>query len=411
VEYFMALSLIKVRAILAPVAVFLAATGCATVFESGRLPPTDGLACRSTAGAYYLPKVLVRLSVSRADTGRGFKLDNSTPETQTVADRRHQPYCLDYLASPTAKDVIGVQVGQQGNAPNGLLQKVTSNTEDRSQQIASTLIQTAENITLSALRAQKLGAAGPNETGDFVFDPFDPQEMTEVNRALFRFGFCVYIENHSFSDAEISPQAWCSNPAAQERYVDRYNIVLATTPAAPGAMNKGILYRANATHKLVIRKKSGREWALLMTKHYEMPNVSPIFAVGVERALFATRTTDLTFVDGVLTDIKVTKTSELEGFSVIPLQVAQAIARLPTEIIQLRIDDTQNAASLASAQIKLAQALASLAQTSQANPQVQVPGAGRTMSIDDRQKQDMQHCLDQGGPETFCRDKVVGQQQ
>jgi hypothetical protein len=415
-ESFMALSLIKVPATLAPIVVFLATTGCTSVFETGQLNPTNGLACRSTAGAYYLPKVLVRLSVSRNGSGPGM-LEDKTPEFQTVADRRHQPYCLDYLASPTAKDVIAVQVGKEGN-PSGLLQNVSSNTEDRSQQIVTNLIQTAENLTVSAFRKQRLGvAAGAPETGDFTFDPFDPQEMTEINRALRRFGFCVYIENHSFSDEFISPQAWCSDPA-QERYVNQYNVMLATTPAAPGAVNSGILYRANATHKLVIRQLAIRPksapgsrepWALFMTKHVEMPNVSPIFSIGVERALFATRTTDLTFADGVLTDIKITKTSELEGFSVIPLQIAQAIARLPTEIIQLRIDDTRNASSLASAQIQLANALANLAQVSQANPQV--PGAGRAMSIADRQGQDMQHCMDQGGLEDFCRNRVIGRQQ
>jgi hypothetical protein len=405
----MPLSLKKAAAILAPIAAFLVATGCTTVFESGRVP-VNGLACRTTAGAYYLPKVLVRLSVSKDSAGPGFKLDTGIPEFTTVADRRHQPYCLDYLASPTAKDVIGVQVGQQGHA-NGLLQRVTSNTEDRSKQIAINLIQTAENVTLSAFRKAKLGAgAGATETGDFTFDPFDPQEMTEVNRALGRFGFCAYIENHSFPIESISPQAWCSSPA-QERYVNSYNVMLATTPADPGAMNSGILYRANATHKLVIRRRSGREWALLLTKHVEMPNVSPIFSIGVERALFATRTTDLTFVDGVLQDIKVAKTSELEGFAEIPLQIAKTIANLPTEIIQLRIDDTQNASSLASAQIKLAQALTDLAQTSQANPQVQAPDGQRSLSLADRQQQDMQHCMDQGGKEDYCLNRIVGRRQ
>ncbi len=386
-----------------------------SVFETGHLNPTNGLACRSTAGAYYLPKVLVRLSVSRNGSGPGkLVAEDSTPQFQTVADRRHQPYCLDYLASPTAIDVIAVQIGKEGN-PSGLLQRVNSNTEDRSQQIVTKLIQTAENLTVSAFRKQRLGvAAGAPETGDFTFDPFDPQEMTEINRALRRFGFCVYIENHSFSDEFISPQAWCSDPA-QERYVNQYNVMLATTPAAPGAVNSGILYRANATHKLVIRQLAIRPksapgsrepWALFMTKHVEMPNVSPIFSIGVERALFATRTTDLTFADGVLTDIKISKTSELEGFSVIPLQIAQAIARLPTEIIQLRIDDTQNATSLASGQIKLAKALTDLAQTSQVNPQV--PAVNRTTSLADQRNQDMQHCLDQGGPPDFCRNRIVG---
>jgi hypothetical protein len=407
VESFMASSMIKVRPILAPIAIFLTAAACTSVLETGPLSQTDGIACRSTAGGYYLPKVIVRLSVSRNDApGRGFKLDNNTPAFQTVADRRHQPYCLDYLASPTAKDVIAVDRGT-----NGLLLKVASDTQDRSTEIALKLIDTAENIAKVALRARTLNVAGATETGDFTFDPFDPQEMAEINRALRRFGFCAYIENHSFPDEYISPQAWCSDPA-QERYVNQYNVMLASTPAALGAMNTGILYRPNANHKLVVWRKSNpgsREpWALFLTKNVDMPNVSPIFSIGVQRAFFANRATELTFANGVLTNIKINKTSELENFSKIPLALAQAIVRLPTEIVQLRIDDTTNATTLASKQIDLANALSTLAQTSQANPQV--PGVNRTMNIEDRQNQDMQHCLDQGGSSDFCRTRILGKQ-
>jgi hypothetical protein len=389
----------KVRAVIAPMALLTAATACTSVLETGRLGQIEGIACRSSAGGYYLPKVLARLSVSRSDDKRGFKLDNNTPTFQTVADRRHEPYCLDYLASPTSKDVIAVERGT-----NGLLLKVVSNAEDRSTEIALKLIDTAENIAKAALRAGTLESAGPTETADLTFDPFDPLEMTEANRALRRFGFCAYIENHSFPDDHISPQKWCSDPH-QERYVNPYNMMLATTPVAPEAMNSGILYRPNATHKLVIRRSvGGREsWALFVTKHVEMPNVSPIFSIGVQRAMFATRNTELTFAQGVLTNIKIDKTSELENFSRIPLALAQAIVRLPTEIVQLRIDDTTNATTLANKQMELAAALANLSKTQAANPQVS--------GIPDRQGQLMQHCVDQGGTPNFCRSRVLGTQQ
>ena len=394
----MALLSAKFCAIVAPLAFLV--TACTSVLETGRLSQTEGVACRSSAGGYYLPKVLVRLSVSPTGTGRGFKLDHDTPTFQTVADRRHQPYCLDYLASPTSKDVIAVERGT-----NGLLLKVVSNAEDRSTEIALKLIDTAALFTKAGLRARTLESAGATETADLTFDPFDPYEMTEANRALRRFGFCVYIENHSFPDGPINPQKWCSDPD-QERYVNPYNVMLATTPVTPEAVNNGILYRPNATHKLVIRRRgnpgSREPWALFMTKHMEMPNVSPIFSIGVKRALFATRNTELTFANGVLTNIKIDKTSELENFSRIPLALAQAIVRLPTEIVQLRIDDTTNATNLANKEMALSAALAELSKTRADNPQVPV--------IPDRQGQLMQHCLDQGGPPDFCRTKVVGTQ-
>ena len=394
-----------VRAVVVSVAFLATATACTTVFETGSLNQTEGIACRTSAGAYYMPRVLVRIALKRAELGRGFQLDKETPKYVTVADRRHQPYCLDYLASPTSKDVIAVDRGT-----NGLLQKVYSNVKDRSTQIALTLIETGALFAKAGLRSGVLGA-GPQETVDLTFDPFDPQEMSEINRALRRFGFCVYIENHSFEDGAINPQAWCSDPN-QERHVNQYNMLLATTPVVPEAMNTGILYRPNATHKLVIRRKSdptGREpWGLFMTKHMEWPNVSPIFSIGVYRALFTSRLTELKFVDGVLTNVSIDKGSELESFSRIPLAVAQAIVKLPTEIIMLRIDDTKNQTSLATAEMTLISTLAELNQTTMNNP-----GAVATMGlpvgqIPDRLKQLFEHCVQLGGTSEFCKAKIMG---
>lgn len=381
-------------------------TACTTVFETSSLNQVEGIACRSSAGAYYLPKVLVRLSIGPNAAGRGYQLNDKTPTFSTVADRRHQPYCLDYLASPTSIDVVSVKRHE-----SGLLEEVTSNVEDRSAEIAIKLIETGEFLAKAGFRDRVLGAAGVTDTADFMFDPFDPQELTEINQALRRFGFCAYVENHSFQDGAISPQAWCSDPK-QARYVNQYNMMLATTPVMPELINVGILYRPNATHKLVIRRKAdpgGREpWALFTTKHMEMPNVSPIFSIGVYRALFATRTTNLTFAKGVLTNIYINKTSELESFSRIPLRVAQAIVRLPTEIIQLRIDDTTKGSELASKEAELITTLATLNQTTMNNP-----GAVATMGlpaadVPAKLKQMMDFCMQQGGSPDFCKNKVLG---
>ena len=380
--------------------------GCTTVFETGSLNQSEGIACRSSAGAYYLPKMLVRLSVMRNDPGRGYKLNNDTPKFETAADRHHQPYCLDYLASPTSIDVVTVKRDKRG-----LLEEITSNAEDRSAEIAIKLIETGEFLAKAGLRDRVLGAAGVTETADFMFDPFDPRELTEVNQALRRFGFCAYVENHSFQDGVINPQTWCSS-SNQESYVNQYNRMLATTPVMPEMLNAGILYRPNATHKLVIRRKTdpgGREpWALFMTKHMEMPNVSPIFSIGVYRALFAVRTTNLTFASGVLTNVYINKTSEIEGFSLIPLRVAQAIVRLPTEIVQLRIDDTKRSTDLAARETQLITTLATLNQTTMNNP-----GAVATMGlpaadVPTKLKQMMDFCMQQGGSPDFCKNKVLG---
>lgn len=386
------------------IACLSAAAACTTVFETGSLNRVEGVACRSNVGGYYLPKLLVRVAVGPVDSattgGRGFRLEKNTPDYQYVADRRHQPYCLDYLASPTAKDTIAVE-----RTSNGLLKQIYSNAEDRSAEIAFKLIDTAELLTVGALRSGGLGAAGPRDTADLSFDPFDPEEMTEVNKALRRFGYCVYIEGHSFTEAQISPQAWCSE-RSQERFVNSYNVMLAITPVVPEMMNTGILYRPNSTHKLVIRRKSdptGREpWSIVVTKHIEAPNVSPIFSIGVYRALFATRKTELTFANGVLTNVKIEKDSELESFSRIPLRVAQAIVAIPTEVLQLRIRDVTSEQLLASKQAELIATLATLNQTKLDQP-VATAVSGLPAGIKDPNKAAMEQCLANGASADYCK--------
>ena len=61
----------------------------------------------------------------------------------------------------------------------------------------------------------------------------------------------------------------------------------------------------------------------------EMPNAAPVFSVDVRRALFAHRETSLTFDHGILSDVTITKGSELDAVAVIPLRVAQFIVSIP----------------------------------------------------------------------------------
>ena len=59
-------------------------------------------------------------------------------------------------------------------------------------------------------------------------------------------------------------------------------------------------------------------------------------------------------------DQKIDKTSELESFSRIPLRIAQAVVNVPTEIIQLRINDVTDQTTLANRQMDLIVALAGM---------------------------------------------------
>jgi hypothetical protein len=84
-------------------------------------------------------------------------------------------------------------------------------------------------------------------------------------------------------------------------------------------------------------------WVLDQAHVLEMPNAAPTFSVDVRRAFFADRQTVLSFDDGVLSDATITKSSELDALADIPLQAAQFIVSIPTQVLQLRINRTSNA--------------------------------------------------------------------
>jgi hypothetical protein len=129
-----------------------------------------------------------------------------------------------------------------------------------------------------------------------------------------------------------------------------------------------------------------------------MPNLGPILSIGVERALFATRDTDLVFNQGVLTDVSIDKKSELVGFVRIPLAVAKAVVGVPAQILQIRIADTRNQTALINAQGELANTLAQIKRDNSAQGE-----GGGPRSAASREGQFVGSCMNAGGDAESCR--------
>jgi hypothetical protein len=314
-----------------------------------------------------------------------------------VVGDKSQLLCLDYLAQPNAQDLIAVQ-----RDPNGLLSSISTTAEDKTPEIAAKLIQTGEYLAIAAGRSARSATSG--DSVDLEFDPFNWDELIAVKRALKRFGFCAYIEGYSFrvpahdpADALAVGRAWCSsdNPARPALETDEYS----SLPVPPEIMRTGVLYRPNKTFKLVILRRpdpGGKAvWQLYQTKRLDMPNVSPVLSVGVDRAVFATRKTTLNFNKGVLTDVAINKGSELVGFVSIPLALAKAIVDVPGQIVTLRITDTNNQTQLLAAQTQLIEAIASYKVTTGAAG-VTIPG--RSASLETLRRTEIYAaCRDAGG--------------
>ena len=366
--------------------------------EVGPLP--YGPTCRSSFGAYYLPRALLRVKANAADTIT-LGADGVELSSNTVGDR-NQLFCLDHLAQANSEDQIAVQ-----RDVNGLLSSISSKVVDKTPEIAAKLIEVGENLAVAARNANGVPPVS-GQTVDLEFDPFNWDELTSVKRALRRFGFCIYVEGYSFhltsrdpAEALAAGQVWCdsTNPARPEPATDEF----ASLPVSPEVMRSGVLYRPNITYKVVILRRpdpgSRTKWTLFQTKRIDMPNISPVLSIGVERAVFTTRKTTLNFNKGVLTDVAIDKKSELAGFVSIPLAAAKAIVDVPGQIVTLRITDTSNKTALLVAQTQLIEAMAAYKTANAANGSL--PG-GRSATLAQRRSAEIYGACQNAGGGPAC---------
>jgi hypothetical protein len=359
-----------------------------------------GPVCHSTLGAYYLPRALIHFTASKDDASGSPVTGTLGPLPLAMVPDRMQPLCLDYLSLATSQDIVTVQ----RDPSTGLLTSISSDVVDKTPHIVSSLVATAENL---ALAARSASLTTTNDSLDVEFDPFSPPEMEVVKGAMRRFGFCLYVEGYSFPAAGLdtqrmtmAAQRWCDTNGLPpyENPAERFSAL----PVPLETMRAGVLYRPNMTHKIVILYKKDPNgpgpWTLYQTKRLDMPNVSPVLSIGVERATFTERQTTLNFNLGVLTDVAVNKKSELVGFVSIPLTVAQAIVSLPQQLVTLRITDVNNQAALLNAQNSLLQAVALYQSTVAGNP---LP-AGAPQSARLRGGELIKNCSDGQSLEGLC---------
>lgn len=302
---------------------------------------STGATCSSSLGAYRLPKKLLHVKISPDPAKGSITFEDTSFEAKTVGDPKFS-YCLDFLGSVTSEDAITVKRGA-----GGLLESITSNATDRTPEIAAKLADTAANVALIAARSGLM--ATPTHPVTLDFDPFDPEDLATANEALYAYGYCVFV-----SGTIQRPEHWCGL-RRKPRLRDPVYEAAQLPPSAEAARTE-VLYRANQTYDVhVMRKADPRHdgWRLYMTRAMEMPNRSPIFGIGVERAMFTYRKTALAFSQGVLTDVTIDKGSEALGFASIPLYLAQTVVKIPTQIVQLKINMANDRAKLIEAQGQL----------------------------------------------------------
>jgi hypothetical protein len=370
-------------------AALLAGGGC-TVFNS--IPfhsmPVGAIgshqaSCHSNAGSYVLPKALFSVKVWNDGATRfiveGDVTDLKDQPTESkrkvgivrVPDHR-LGFCVELTEAGTSSDSIRLfksdqklqadKLGIDDKATSanpgktGFLQAAFANTTDQSGTILRTLSRALLTIISGKTNYQpreagERAASQPRLHGPYQFDPFDPRQSADANAALTSLGFCILMEDFTFGPS-ASVDSYCDNP---KRFRQMPTVVSASyfsmqqrQPERP--KHAGLLYRPRQTHTVAIYQKldvrSPGRWRLVQSHPVEIENLSPVVSVGFSRSLFAGRRAMAIFDEGTLTGACVSKTSELAGFVEVPYEIVRGIVALPTNIIQLRIDETAQRSEL-----------------------------------------------------------------
>ncbi len=341
---------------IAAAALTLALAACSMADSSliGQADAPSGLGCRGTSGAYYLSKTYFKVKVVKHQLPGGAWVNELVELVPTRRPDRNHGYCLDYLASATADEKLHVKMDN-----DFLLQSISSEAVDQSGYIIKTLIRAAfTGITHVQARSFRSHKAQPVDVFEGEWDPINKVQSAVVNSALKDAGFCVIVEGATFDLARQTVDSYCNDPASAHAVKNAPREAFEEAPAANRRLHvKGIAYRPRVPHAVYVfvnptPGKRGR-WTLAEVKSVPIENDQPTVSVGVDRSFFAARKTSLVFDQGALRNICVHKTSELLEVSTIPLEVAKNIVALPTNVIQLKVQNTNNYAELINAENEL----------------------------------------------------------
>jgi hypothetical protein len=357
----------------------LLSTAACGIAETNRIDPELAFAdptagCASALGSYALPKAHLHIIVSQTGAAPPAikPAIDSGPNVEVL--RHIDPalvFCLDYLASPLAHDTITIKkwpVPQPTGTPAGtpvqttaFLGSVSVNALDRTAYVLEALI-----------RAAFIAASGQPDFGtksgqlpmviqaDLEYDPFDPDESAAVNQRLTKLGFCLVLEGYTFQRRGPGVSAYCNAPRAypwRHTLITKAYVKAEATPADKHL--PGLLYRPRVPYRLEIYQRvdvgSHDPWQLIQTMYVNLENLSPVLALDIHRAAFAGRNANFVFDAGALKVACVSKTSEVEGFVNIPLQISKSIVALPGSILSVQIDQIGSQTQLVQAEQSLYQ--------------------------------------------------------
>ena len=284
---------------------------CAVV-TSKRSPLTQPRA-ETTAAYYFLPKAIIRIQVLEGK-GKDGKEKRALHYVETIiVPDESELLLLDYNQSALSNDSLTIQL-----TADGLLKKVETTVEDKSGEIIVKLAEVGKEVAKAAIYVSSVGES-PRVIRDLTFSPSD---FSKVNSEVL---------NVMPGNLQIDLRPMVSLSSSNKGGDDK---------SAPG-----VCFRPQIPYKLRFFKGG----AVVEQRILLLPDGAPKICMPIERSAFVKKVTNLTFDKGVLTEVHIEKPSEVLGFMDIPVSITKAIASIPAELVQIKINYSNKEKDLANA--------------------------------------------------------------
>lgn len=304
--------------------------GCTSVLSKAK----DG---NEAIGHYSIPKALVQLTAEvkypqALGAGSYTLAIKGEPKVIAVPGVSIPLY---YDSSVFANDNVTLELDGQT-----LLKQVVVDAEDQTGEVIKKLVDLAKAIAKAAagFPASTLtvdGAGGVTREITFVLDPYA---------------------------ATPAAQTVGAGAAAITAQIQSAGVVPGAASAA-ASCQAVICYPGMRAVRVTLTGPGGPGGQLTETCSVLVPDLSTLYHVDVNRSAFVRKKVTIDFESGVLKKTVVAKPSEALAAATIPVDIVEGLVKLPTELVQLKIDTTNKQKDALNAQKALVEAQQGLMKT------------------------------------------------
>ncbi len=270
-------------------------------------------------------------TVTGGPAGLGAVVGTGAPAAGTTATYRISHVSTDYYPDQTkqfavrytpnamADDNITVEVGK-----DSLLKSVDVKVKDMSVEASKKIFEIGRNLLKAYYRgtaALPFGSSGTSVIFEGSFDPVNGRDLAEVNEALRN------VEGGPYRVVVIGKSSR-SYKAVTSSY---------KAPDVDGSFS-GVAYRPALAYDLRLERFSANKWVPDQIATVALPNEAEVLYFPLGRSAFVERTTKLTFDQGMLTKVELSKPSEINSALDIPLELSRTLAALPGEMVAASVD-------------------------------------------------------------------------